>query len=145
MYIVQKKYIRGCKKDKTYNVSTHSFIYKNNTWNITVFTHKSLQTCIYVCPIQMSTFIKSDQSAPNLLRTSPISRSGFVHPDQRVITGLTCSYIIKTLRNIMYILHVGRYRPSLLLRMIPTPGVTEVKVTNLEFHIKVKKFTFKFI
>ena len=39
----------------------------------------------------MSTFIKSDQSAPNLLRASPISRSGFVHPDQRVITGLTCS------------------------------------------------------
>ena len=38
----------------------------------------------------MSTFIKSDQSAPNLLRASPISRSGFVHPDQRVITGLTC-------------------------------------------------------
>ena len=39
----------------------------------------------------MSTFIKSDQSAPNLLRASPISRSGFVHPDQRVITGLTCT------------------------------------------------------
>ena len=39
----------------------------------------------------MSTFIKSDQSAPNLLRDSPISRSGFVHPDQRVITGLTCT------------------------------------------------------
>ena len=38
----------------------------------------------------MSTFIKSGQSAPNLLRASPISRSGFVHPDQRVITGLTC-------------------------------------------------------
>ena len=37
----------------------------------------------------MSTFIKSDQSAPKLQRTSPISRSGFVHPDQRVITGLT--------------------------------------------------------
>ena len=48
---------------------------------------------IYVCPIQMSTFIKSDQSAPNLLRASPISRSGFVHPDKRVITGLTCIYI----------------------------------------------------
>ena len=41
----------------------------------------------------MSTFIKSDQSAPNLLRTSPISRSGFVHPDQRVITGLTCTFL----------------------------------------------------
>ena len=38
----------------------------------------------------MSTFIKSDQSAPNLLHASPISQSGFVHPDQRVITGLTC-------------------------------------------------------
>ena len=38
----------------------------------------------------MSTFIESDQSAPNFLRASPISRSGFVHPDQRVITGLTC-------------------------------------------------------
>ena len=38
----------------------------------------------------MSTFIKSDQSAPNLLHALPISRSGFVHPDQRVITGLTC-------------------------------------------------------
>ena len=89
-YILQKKYIRGCKKDKTYNVSTHSFIYINNTRNIIVFIHKSLQTCIFVCPIQMSTFIKSDQSAPNLLRASPISRSGFVHPNQRVITGLTC-------------------------------------------------------
>ena len=39
----------------------------------------------------MSTFIKSDQSALNLLRALPISRSGFVHPDQRVITGLTCN------------------------------------------------------
>ena len=39
----------------------------------------------------MSTFIESDQSAPNLLHASPISRSGFVHPDQRVIKGLTCT------------------------------------------------------
>ena len=49
------------------------------------------------------------------------------------------SCIIKTLRNSIYILHVGRYRPSVLLRMIPTPGVTEFKVTNLEFSYKSKK------
>ena len=46
-------------------------------------------------------------------------------------------YIIKTL--FIYIWHVGRYRPTVLLGMIPTRGMTEVKVTNLEFSYKSKK------
>ena len=46
-------------------------------------------------------------------------------------------YIIKTL--FIYIWHVGRYRPAVLLRMILTRDVTEVKDTNLEFSYKSKK------
>ena len=51
----------------------------------------------------------------------------------------------RPLRNFIYIWHVGRYRPSILLGMIPTLVGTEVKVTNLEFLIKVKKIAFQFI
>ena len=40
----------------------------------------------------------------------------------------------------IYIWPVGRYRPSILLHMIPTLDVTEVKVTNLEFSYKIKNF-----
>ena len=45
----------------------------------------------------------------------------------------------RPLRNFIYIWHVGRYRPSILLDMIPTLDVTEVKVTNLEFSYKSER------
>ena len=45
-------------------------------------------------------------------------------------------------RNFIYIWHVDRYQPRVLLSMIPTLGVTEVKVTNLEFSYKSKNFCF---
>ena len=40
----------------------------------------------------------------------------------------------------VFCVYVYRYQPRVLLSMIPTPGVTEVKVTNLEFSYKSKKF-----
>ena len=49
----------------------------------------------------------------------------------------------RPLRKIIYIWHVGRYRPSVLLGMISTLDVTEVKVTNLEFSYKSKKIYVK--
>ena len=43
--------------------------------------------------------------------------------------------------NFMYIWHDGRYRPRVLLSMIPTMGCgLEVKVTDFEFSYKSQNF-----
>ena len=55
------------------------------------------------------------------------------------------SYFDDPLMDFIHIWHDGRYRSKVFISSIPIPGVTGVKVTDLEFSLKkFKFFVFKF-